>query len=205
MATAPLSLRRSIFIVVLLGVLALPAAGLATGPPVTRLHTYTVFEDGELAPGLQVRATVQGSCWTESLVESRPYSWRCLHANYIRDPCFSATPTSRIVVCPDAPWSSRVLVLRLTAPLPSWHTYKPTISASSWPWGIVTIGGKHCITTSGSATGEIAGEQVTFVCDGGGWLAGFTRRRTRTWTIWYAAGSNSEHVTLVTVADAWLG
>jgi hypothetical protein len=95
-------------------------------------------------------------------------------------------------------------MLKLTKPLPRWLAYKRAISASSWPWGIVTISGKHCITTSGAATGEVAGKQVTYVCQGGGLLAGFTRRHTRTWTIWYAAGFNSKQATLVTVADAWL-
>jgi hypothetical protein len=205
MAAAPLRLGRAWMIVVLtLGALALPATVPAVASRATVLRTYTVFEDGGLAPGLQVRATVPGSCWTQSLVESRPYSWRCLHGEYIRDPCFSPTPTSRFVVCPDAPWSSRVLVLRLTEPLPHWPAYKRTISASSWPWGIVTIGGRHCSTTSGSATGEVTGKQVTYVCVGGGLLAGYTRRHTRTWTIWYAPAFNSKHLTLVTIADAWL-
>ena len=108
------------------------------------------------------------------------------------------------MVCPDAPWGSRVLLLRLTAPLPHWHAYRRTVSASSWPWGIVTIGGKHCVTTSGAATGEVAGRQVTYVCAGGGLLAGYTRRHTRTWTIWYAAGFSSKHARLVTVVEAWL-
>ena len=169
----------------------------------TVLHTYTPFENEKLAPGLVVRASVQGSCWTLSEVESRPYTWRCLHKNYIHDPCFSATPTSSMVACPDAPWSSRVLLLRLTKPLPRWHTYKPPISASAWPWGIITIAGKHCISAASAATGEINGQRITYVCEGGGLLVGFTHRTTPTWTIWYASTFASKHLELVTIADAW--
>jgi hypothetical protein len=174
----------------------------ASGRP-TVVHTYTPFENGKLVPGLVVRASVKGSCWTLSEVESRPYTWRCLHSNYIHDPCFSETPTSSLVACPDAPWSSRVLLLRLTKPLPRWHTYKPPISASAWPWGIITIAGKHCISAASAATGEINGQRITYVCEGGGLLVGFTHRTTPTWTIWYASTFTSKHLELVTIADAW--
>jgi hypothetical protein len=44
----------------------------------------------------------------------------------------------------------------------------------------------------------------TYVCQGGGVLAGFTHRITSTWTIWYATRFGSKHLTLVTIADAWL-
>jgi hypothetical protein len=204
MAASPLSLLRSIFIVAALGALALPAAASATTSQTTRLHTLRVFEGGRLAPGLSVRASVRGSCWTESLVESRPYSWRCVHGNYIHDPCFSLARTSRTVVCPDAPWNDRVLVLALTERLPAWHFYSRTVSAAAWPWGIVTRNGKRCITAAGAATGEIAGKQVTYVCAGGGLLAGFTHRQTAAWTIDYAPGWTSKRLTMVGIADAWL-
>jgi hypothetical protein len=182
------------------GARAVSVAGAPTG-----LHTYIAFEAGKLAPDLNVWASVRGSCWTVSAVESRRYSWRCMHGNYIHDPCFSATRTSRFVVCPDAPWSDRILLLRLIEPLPNWRVYKRTVSESAWPWGIVTIGGERCVTTAAAATGEVAGKQVTFVCSGGGLLAGFTRRATGTWTIWYAPGWGAKRLTLVSVVDAWLG
>ena len=175
----------------------------AAGSP-TVLHTYTPFENGKLAPGLVVRASVHGSCWTLSDVESRPYTWRCLHSNYIHDPCFSATPTSNLVACPDAPWGNRVLLLRLTKPLPRWHAYKRAVSESAWPWAIVTVNGKHCISAAAAATGEINGKQITYVCQGGGLLVGFTHRTSPTWTIWYAPGWNAKRLTLVSIADAWL-
>ncbi len=199
--------RRSLALIVGVLAFALTLVGVplaATAANSTRLHTYTVFEHGKLAPDLKVRATVRGSCWTLSAVESRPYTWRCLHGDDIDDPCFSATPTSNTVACPDAPWSSRVLLLRLTKPLPAWHTYKSTISHSAWPWGIVTTGGKHCTSTVAAATGEIDGKQITYTCQGGGVLAGFTHRTTPTWTISYASGFASKHLTPVTIADVWL-
>ena len=195
---------QSVSVMLALGTLAFPATGSATGQRATVVHTYVAFQDGKLASDLRVRATVRGSCWTLSLVDDRAYSWRCLHGNYIHDPCFSATRTSRSVVCPDAPWSDRVLVLALTEQLPAWHLYSRTVSAAAWPWGIVTTTGKHCITAAGAATGEIAGKQVTYVCAGGGVLAGFTHRQTTVWTIYYAPGWSSKRLALVGAADAWL-
>jgi hypothetical protein len=175
----------------------------ALGQP-TVLHTYTPFENGKLAPGLVVRASVHGSCWTLSDVESRPYTWRCLHTNDIHDPCFSATPTSNLVACPDAPWTNRVLLLRLTRRLPHWQSYKRPIPASAWPWAIVTISGKRCLTTAAAATGDINGKPITYVCQSSGLLVGFTHRTTPTWTIWYAPTSTSKHLMLITITDAWL-
>jgi hypothetical protein len=164
-------------------VLAAPAAGVplssASGRP-TALHTYTAFEDGKLAPGLIVRASVRGSCWAQSEVESH------------------------LVACPDEPWSNHVLLLRLTKPLPHWHAYRRAIPPSAWPWAIITIAGKHCVTTVAAATGEIRGKPITYVCQGGGLLLGFTRRATATWTIWYAPTFTGRRLRLVTIADAWL-
>jgi hypothetical protein len=187
---------------VVLALLTMPFASAAASA--TRLHTYTAFEHGRLAPGLIVRASVRGYCWTLSAVESRPYTWRCLHGNYIHDPCFSTTPTSKTVVCPDAPWSNRVLLLTLTKPLPTWHTYTPSTSPSTWPWGIITLGGKHCTSSVAAATGTIDGKQITYVCQGGGVLAGFTHHTSRTWTIEYAPGFGATRLTRVTITDAWL-
>jgi hypothetical protein len=54
-----------------------------------------------------------------------------------------------------------------------------------------------------AATGEINGQRITYVCEGGGLLVGFTHRTTPTWTIWYASTFTSKHLELVTIADAW--
>ncbi len=64
--------------------------------------------------------------------------------------------------------------------------------------------GKHCTSAASAATGEVNGKPITYVCKGGGLLAGFTHRTTPTWTIWYAPTFTSRHLTLVTITDAWL-
>jgi hypothetical protein len=188
----------------LLSVLAsgVPASSAGSRPTVT--HTYTAFEHGKLATDLTVRASVHGSCWTLSAVESRAYTWRCLHGHIIHDPCFSASPHSKTVSCPDAPWSNTVLLLTLTKPLPAGHTYTPFKNPSAWSCGIITTTGKHCTASEPAATGTIQGTQITYTCQGGGVLAGFTHRASRTWTIDYAPAFSAKRLTLVTIADAWL-
>jgi hypothetical protein len=131
------------------------ASAASAGQERTVVHHYVAFKDGRLAPGLTVRASVPGYCWSTSVVEGRRYTWRCIRGNAIHDPCFSAKPRSRFVVCPDAPWSKRVLVLRLTRPLPPWKVYGG--HWRKWPWGVTTADGKHCFTLAGTATGEVAG------------------------------------------------
>jgi hypothetical protein len=58
MAARPLTLGRSITVVLALGALAFPAAGSETGQRATALHTYVAFQSGKLASGLRVRARV---------------------------------------------------------------------------------------------------------------------------------------------------
>lgn len=186
-----------------------PVAVLAAGTAASRserptvVHHYEAFEAGRLAPGLKVRASVPGDCWTTSAIEGRPYTWRCGTRNrYVHDPCFSATARSRIVVCPDAPWSRRVLLLRLTQHLPPWRIYKGG-RWRMWPWGIETTDGKRCITLSASATGQVAGMQPTFSCKRDGLLLGFPNRKLSTWAIHHASGWRSKRATLVAISAAW--
>ena len=174
----------------------------ASGQP-TVLHTYTAFEHGKLAPGLIVRATVRGSCWTLSAVESRPYTWRCQHGNHIDDPCFSATPTSKRSPAPTHHGATGPL-LRLTKPLPHWHTYTPTISDAAWPWGIVTLGGKHCTSTAPAATGEINGKQITYVCQDGGAARGLHPPHHPSLDDLVRNRLEREAAALASIADAWL-
>lgn len=168
----------------------------------TRVHYYTAFKDGKLAPGLKVTGRVPGDCWATSGVEGRPYTWRCGEGNYVHDPCFSATPRARLVACPDAPWNKRVLVLALSEPLPEWVESRGG-RWRRWPWGVVTSTGKHCFTTSASATGQVAGMQHTYVCKEGGLLLGFPRRNSPAWTIYYARNWSSQRPKLVRISDAW--
>jgi hypothetical protein len=172
----------------------------SSGERPTAVHSFVAFKAGKLAPGLTVSASVRGYCWSTSGVESRSYAWRCLRGNTIHDPCFSATPRSNSVVCPERPWSKRVRLLRLTRPLPRWKLYK---SRQDFPWGIWATTGKRCFSLAATATGEVAGKRHTYDCVDGGVLAGFAHRRKATWTIYYAPSWRSKRVTLVGITNAW--
>ncbi len=122
-----------------------------------------------------------------------------MYGHFILDPCFSASPSGRIVVCPERPWSMRVVLMRLTQPLPQWHDYKMRYDA---PWGIWTTTGKRCFVLSHFQE-EVAGRPRTYNCVGGGVLAGFVNRSRPTWTISFAPSSRSERLTKVGITGAW--
>jgi hypothetical protein len=165
----------------------------------TVVHYFHAFRNGEIASGVHVLQTARGYCWETSGVESRRYAWRCFRGNYIHDPCFSSTKHSRFVLCPVEPWSSNVVRLRLTRPLPGWSLYR---SAAQLPVGIWTTTGKRCAHSSG-ATSEINGKEITYECVGGGVLAGLANVGATTWTIWYASSFKARHLTRVGITDAW--
>ena len=177
-----------------------PASARQAVAPGTVTHYYRAFIAGSVAPGIRIRTSARGYCWTTSGVEGRAYAWRCFRGNYIHDPCFSASPSSRFVVCPDEPWSSRVLVLRLTRPLPGWKLYG---FRRDFPWGIWTGSDKRCVSYAASATGDIDGKPVTYGCQGGGFLLGYAHRNGPTWTIYYAPTAHSRRPTSVAISDAW--
>jgi hypothetical protein len=182
----------------LLAVLSFASVSSASEQP-TAIHYYVAFKAGRLAPGLTVIKSVRGSCWEESVLETRRYAWRCLSGNFIYDPCFSASSRGRVVVCPEYAWSRRVRVMRLTQSLPRWHDYERTRFT---PWGIWTTTGKRCFLLS-HWQGRVAGKPQSYNCVGGGVLAGFADRRRPTWKIYYAPSWRSKRVTLVAITDAW--
>lgn len=190
--------RVRVTIVALVVTLGLAAGSSASEQP-TAVHYYVAFKAGRLAPGLTVSTSVRGSCWSTSGLMTRRYAWRCFRGNLIYDPCFSATPRGRLVACPKRPWSKRVLLMRLTRPLPAWKLYK---SRRYVPWGIWTSMGKRCFKLSHWQS-EVTGKRVTHYCVGRGVLAGFADRRRPTWTIYCAPSLRSKRVTLVGITDVW--
>jgi hypothetical protein len=187
-------------------VVALVLATAAVAVPVstagsqgTVVHRFHPFSGGKIASGVHVAQTRRGYCWTTSNVESRRYAWRCFQGNFIHDPCFSAGRRARFVLCPLEPWSSNVLRLRLTRALPSWGR---SHSDPRLPVGVWTTTGKRCTHSSG-ATSEIKGKPITYVCAGGGVLAGFAHRSSRTWTIAYGSSFKARRLTRVGITDAW--
>src|SRR5215212_583293 len=114
-------------------VLILVSAGFALAGASARTQSlkYTPFgSDGYLKSSLNKRTT-DGECWTSSLAAGRDDAWRCMHGDFIEDPCFEHSSLYDVVVCPGSPWRRTVLVLNAALDYNDrfeWH--------SSQPWAI---------------------------------------------------------------------
>jgi hypothetical protein len=137
---------------------------------------YPAFQSGALTPGLSIRQTRRGYCWTGSLVTGRSNAWRCFTGNFIRDPCFSDPSDGvPVVVCPRAPTDRRLLRIRLTKPLP-WG-YGNSGRLSRYPWTIVRRDGVACNFATG-ATVVVRGKRLNYLCANGSYLWGARRNAT---------------------------
>lgn len=123
------------------------------------------------APVAGVTARRSGSCFTASVVVSRPNAYRCLAGNALLDPCFATSRSSTILACFSAPWST-VTRLRLTKPLAS-SVANPNPTHVNMPWALQLSGGVRCVAGSGTATVK-QGVAMTYACAGGG-TAGLVR------------------------------
>ena len=194
-------MRRLTPLALLLAVSFLLAANAAGSGRATAAHHFLAFKGGKLASGLRVSERGPGSCWEGSIADGRSDAWRCFLGDLILDPCFSNGRSSQpYVVCPKAPWSARVTLLRLTKPLPLSNANKDR-QAAVWPWGIVTSNRQRCLLITG-ATSRIAGQWISYGCESGGDLLGKPNRQAPTWTIFFAA-KGSKHLTRVAISDAW--
>ncbi|HEY5161242.1 MAG TPA: hypothetical protein VII83_09285 [Gaiellaceae bacterium] len=194
-------MRRFALLTLALAVTFLLVASAAASGRATVVHHFVAFEGGNLASGLQLGKSARGYCWEGSIADGRSDAWRCFRGNFILDPCFSNGRSSQpYVVCPAAPWSTRVTLLRLTKPLPLSNGNKGS-RAATWPWGIVTSNRQRCLAATG-ATSSIAGQWISYYCRSGGSLLGKPNRHAPTWTIFFAA-KGSHHLTRVAISDAW--
>jgi hypothetical protein len=167
----------------------------------TATHRFVAFEGGKLASGRQASESRRGYCWEGSIADGRSDVWRCFRGNSILDPCFSNGRSSKpYVVCPVAPWSSRVTLLRLTKPLPLSAANKGR-NVAAWPWGIVTANRQQCLMVTG-ASSKIAGQWMHYYCESGGSLLGKPNRLASGWTIFYAT-KGSRQLTRVAITDTW--
>jgi hypothetical protein len=195
------SVRRLALPALVLTVSLLLAASAAGSGRATAAHHFVAFEGGKLAAGLQVTRSARGYCWEGSIADGRSDAWRCFLGNSILDPCFSRGLSSKpYVVCPAAPWSARVTLLRLTKPLPLSSRNKGN-RVAAWPWGIVSSNRQRCLAVTG-ASSQIAGQWISYYCESGGSLLGTPNRHAPTWTIFFAA-KGSKHLTRVAIIDAW--
>jgi hypothetical protein len=120
--------------------------------------------------------------------------YRCIHGNWIEDPCWRDSKSQRpAVVCLNAPWDHDVLRLSLKAnPRPS----EATVNAlAHGPWGIELMTGERCIAAQGahdSVSGKGGGSVIDYFCAGKLSLVRGIDRHRALWTI-RAARYNGHH------------
>lgn len=172
-----------------LGVVLLALAGSAAAGSVplgkpTKVVVVQPFGPLGLLNAYRVTANVRGYCEGASLADQRRRNaYRCFAGNAVLDPCFVSPHVEHgFLACFEAPWSTRVVGLHLTRPLPP----HGRITGRA-PWGIQLASGKRCTFETG-ATGAVQGKRINYGCVGGGVLIGVPQRSGRTWTILFQAG-----------------
>jgi hypothetical protein len=189
-----------------LALAAAAAVSLAAGPPrpTTVVHETAWFQGGTRAPGLHITEDVAGRCTGPARSTPRADAWRCFADEHWIDPCFSATPRSRSVLCPVDPWSKNVRLVELTRRLPRVVERRGRVSA---PWGIWTANAKQCVVAVSGARLLLGGQYVRYECAGSGFLVGYANARGREWTIGYvprfALGKPHIHARRVGITDVW--
>jgi len=165
----------------------------------------TVFEpfasSGALNADISVESTRPGTCWTTSDESRRPDTYRCMWGNYILDPCFSDPDVLRhVVACvgSDGTDLDKMVMLRLTEPLPARYGAGEPASARNLPLLILLADGTRCRPHQGTHA-QIAGMSANFDCTNGASLVGDINRSHAEWTIRSTVSGSSE---LATVAVA---
>lgn len=198
---------------------ATPAAGSimpATELARTNIRYVSPFTPDGLHPGLNVTATEEGVCGHPSAdAIGRPDAWDCISASdLVYDPCFEnpfpAEGALPQVACFDSPFSTDVVVLNLSEPLPRTKDTTDAPAASGpndelapWdlPWALELGNGEQCTLFGGTLT-VVAGQVAHYSCTGGGMVLGETDRGQPIWVVNYIA--EGEYVTtLVDVVTAW--
>jgi hypothetical protein len=134
--------------------------------------------DGRLAPGHNVAATRDGTCFTSSLAVDGADAWRCTAGDEILDPCFQSPRGKGPLACLAEPWGP-VTQLRLTRRLPK---ATPVGSPGPMPWAVETMGDLRCTRLTG-ASDEVGGKRVNYTCSDGSVMVGEVDDSSALWTI----------------------
>jgi hypothetical protein len=171
---------------------------------VTRTDTRNVvpFTPDGLNPSLNVTSTIEGACtFASSIANSRPDAWGCTTEGGGVDPCFENSFVSpdeaTEVVCFDSPWSTDVVVVKLSAPLthqkeaPNGGTSGAADTADeviqSWdlPWALELANGDRCSLLHGTLI-PLAGMTVYYSCENQGLILGEVDHSQPVWVVSYA-------------------
>jgi len=194
---------------------ATPAAGSTARTDVRYVLPFT--PDG-LNPGLTATATEDGVCgFSSSASLDRPDAWDCQDADgQIYDPCFEnpfiPPDQPALVACFDSPFTTDVVVLRVTEPLvrekeaPDAGTSmaQPAgVSIDPWdlPWAVELANGDQCTLLGGTLT-ALAGHTAHYGCRDGGTILGEVDHLRSVWTVNYLAEGEVAS-SLVPVVAAW--
>jgi hypothetical protein len=200
--------RAAVIVVLLFGVAACsgqqpkqpdhPAA--ASGEPSssagTRMVEYRPWRGAELASGVRMSTSTDGSCWTMSIASRRPDAYRCMdNDSSIYDPCFVGRGANQ-AACP-FPSPSSVTVIHYDPPLPA---PDPDAEGDRGPWLVVLVDGQQCYALTGT-TETINGLVTSYACERGT-LYGDPVRNAPQWTIYYQE-EGSQRLTSMTIETAY--
>jgi len=196
-------------------VLALSSCTTRSGSPstpsisATPRTVVTVFEPftpaGVLNTDISVVSTRSGRCWTTSEVSRRSDTYRCMEHNFILDPCFSDPDVLRpLVACVASTPTDlhKLLVLRLTQPLPSRAGQGASASPAGLPIVVVLADGTRCNPDQGTHA-VIAGMTANFHCTNGASLIGAVHRSQPEWTVLTTTPGSSD-ISKVTIARVYV-
>jgi hypothetical protein len=198
---------------------ATPAAAAAGSRDRTDVRYVVPFTPDGLNPGLTATATEEeGMCgFPSSAALDRPDAWDCMGAEgQIYDPCFEnpflAPDQPAVVACVDSPFTTDVVVLRVTEPLVREKEAPDAgigmaqaagVSIEPWdlPWAVELANGDQCTLLRGTLI-VLAGQTAHYSCRDGGTILGEVQHQGALWTVNYLAEGDTAS-TLVTVDTAW--
>lgn len=175
LTTSTKALATALLVLGVIAALVAPATASAGSHQTTVRKVTLLTGSGHLRPRYTVTSTHQGRCWTSSFENGHLY--RCFTGNLIHDPCWKESGR-RSVVCLAAPWSTRVIRIRLTRRLPATDSYGPRL------WGLrIGDGVRVNCTASQGASGAVDGEGISYYCQRDWALLGSPDRSTALWTM----------------------
>ncbi len=160
---------------------------IATAPSMAASKTVVTFFSpwttaGNLKYDFHVVETVSGNCWTDSLSTSRGDAYRCMAGNSIYDPCFAPAKHPHAVACSNDPFAKRIVLFKLTKPLPSAPTpMTQWLQPHNQPWGLLLTNGEKCAFETG-ATDAVHDERLNYQCKDPRWIIGLPDHSTPLWT-----------------------
>jgi hypothetical protein len=168
---------------------------------VTAVKVFSPFDGTRLAKNLTVGSTVSGSCWTGSIASAQSDAWRCMVGNDISDPCYAGYLSNDHVAVCAGPFSARVMVIKLTAPLSS-SDANPPAGTRGDPSALELGDGARCEMLTGG-TGGINGMRLNYGCYGNTEsVYGDPIRSTPLWKV-HVLSTGGTKMRLVNVRVAW--